>query len=47
MKTGVGVAVGADLSVNPGLPLTATLGVARGVAEKGETQVYFRTGLAF
>ena len=47
MKTGVGVALGADLSVSPGLPLTATVGVARGVAEKGETQVYFRTGLAF
>jgi len=47
MKTGVGVAVGADLSLNPGFPLTATLGVARGVAEKGETQVYFRTGLSF
>jgi len=47
MKTGLGVAVGADLSLSPGLPLTATVGVARGVAEKGETQVYFRTGLAF
>jgi hypothetical protein len=47
MKTGLGIAVGADLSLSPGLPLTATVGVARGVAEKGETQVYFRTGLAF
>jgi hypothetical protein len=47
MKTGLGVAVGADLSLSPGFPLTATVGVARGVAEKGETQVYFRTGLAF
>jgi Tol biopolymer transport system component len=47
VKTGVGVALGADLNVGPGFPLTATVGVARGVAEKGETQVYFRTGLAF
>ena len=47
MKTGVGVALGADLSVSPGLPLTASVGVARGVAEKGETQIYFRTGLSF
>ena len=46
MKTGFGVAVGADLSLSPGLPLTATVGVARGVADKGETQIYFRTGLA-
>jgi dipeptidyl aminopeptidase/acylaminoacyl peptidase len=47
MKTGVGAALGADWSLSPGLPLTATVGVARGVAEKGETQVYFRTGLSF
>jgi len=47
MKTGVGVAMATDLSLSPGLPLTVTLGVARGVADKGETQVYFRTGLAF
>lgn len=47
MKTGVGFALGADLSVSPGLPLTATVGLARGVSEKGDTQVYFRTGLAF
>jgi Tol biopolymer transport system component len=47
MKTGVGVALGADLSLSPGLPFTATLGIAYGVSEKGETQVYFRTGLSF
>ena len=47
LKTGVGFALGADLSVSPGLPLTAAVGVARGVSAKGETQVYFRTGLAF
>ena len=47
MKTGLGVALGADLSLSPGLPLTATLGFARGVADKGETQLYFRTGIAF
>jgi Tol biopolymer transport system component len=47
VKTGLGAAVGFDVSVSPGLPLTAMVGVARGLADKGETQVYFRTGLAF
>ena len=47
MKAGIGVAVGADVSVSPGLPLTTMLGLARGMDDKGETQVYFRLGLAF
>jgi len=47
VKTSVGAALGADVYVGHGLPVTATLGVARGLATRGETQVYFRTGLAF
>ncbi|HET8647138.1 MAG TPA: hypothetical protein VFO85_16695, partial [Vicinamibacteria bacterium] len=47
LKTGVGAALGADVYVGHGLPVTATLGLARGLAGGGETQVYFRTGLSF
>ena len=47
VKTGVGVALGTDLVAGHALPLTLTLGVARGLAERGETRVYFRSGLAF
>jgi outer membrane translocation and assembly module TamA len=47
MRTGVGAQIGADLSLSHGLPLTAAAGVAHGVDAQGETQVYFRAGLAF
>lgn len=53
LKTGAGGALGADLVVGHALPLTVTAGVAHGFAHSddprtdGETQFYFRTGLAF
>jgi outer membrane protein assembly factor BamA len=47
LKTGAGAALGADLTVGHALPLTLSVGVARGFAERGETRAYFRTGLAF
>jgi outer membrane protein assembly factor BamA len=47
VNTSVGAAVGADVFVGHGLPVTATLGLARGLTTGGETQVYFRTGLSF
>lgn len=47
LKTSVGAALGTDVYVGQGLPVTATLGLARDLASRGETQVYFRTGLAF
>jgi len=47
VKTGAGVALGADTSLGHGLPLTGVLGVARGFADSGETKVYVRLGLAF
>jgi hypothetical protein len=39
--------LGADVNLGHGLPLTATVGLAHGLAEKGETKAYFRLGLAF
>jgi hypothetical protein len=47
VKTSVGLALGVDLHLGHGLPLTANLGLARGLADAGETQVYFQAGLAF
>jgi Tol biopolymer transport system component len=47
VKTGAGAALGSDVVVGHGLPLTVTAGLARGFAEKGETRAYFRLGLAF
>jgi hypothetical protein len=47
LKTAAGAALGADLNVGHALPLTFSVGVARGFAEKGETRAYFRAGLAF
>ena len=47
VKTAAGAAVGADVFVGHGLPLTLTAGVARGFADRGETRGYFRAGLAF
>lgn len=47
VRTSVGAAVGADLSVSHAVPLTVTLGAARGLAEDGEARAYFRAGLSF
>jgi hypothetical protein len=47
VKTGVGVALGADFVFGHALPVTLTAGVARGLAAEGETRAYFRTGLSF
>jgi Tol biopolymer transport system component len=47
VKTSVGAVLGADVFVGQGLPLTLTLGLAQGLSDRGETQVYFRTGLSF
>lgn len=47
LKLGAGLALGADVYLGHGLPLTGTLGVARGFDEGGETRAYFRLGLAF
>jgi hemolysin activation/secretion protein len=46
-KTGVGAALGADLQLSHAVPVTYTLGLARGLAAQGETRVYFRSGLSF
>jgi outer membrane protein assembly factor BamA len=47
LKTGAGVALGADSVLAHHLPFTAALGVARGLDDLGETRVYFRAGLSF
>jgi outer membrane protein assembly factor BamA len=47
VRTGVGAALGADMNLGHALPVTFTAGVARGLADRGETRVYFRAGLAF
>jgi hypothetical protein len=47
LKTAVGATLGADVFAGHGLPITATLGLARGLSDLGETRVYFRAGLAF
>jgi outer membrane protein assembly factor BamA len=47
VKTGVGVALGADVSLGHGLPITGTVGIARGLADQGETRGYIRVGLSF
>jgi hypothetical protein len=47
VRTGAGVALGADVFVGHGLPLTTTAGVARGFATGGETRFYLLAGLAF
>jgi hypothetical protein len=47
VKTGVGAALGIDFNVGHALPVTATVGLARGLAASGETRVYFRAGLSF
>lgn len=47
VKTSAGAALGADVFLAHALPFSATLGAARGFAERGDTQFYFRLGLAF
>jgi Tol biopolymer transport system component len=47
VKSAAGAALGADVYLAHALPFTATLGAARGFADRGETQLYFRLGLAF
>jgi Tol biopolymer transport system component len=47
LRTGAGVALGADSVLAHRLPFTATLGVARGFDAGGESRVYFRAGLSF
>ena len=47
VKTALGVSLGADTYLGHRLPITGVLGVARGLDPGGETNVYFRLGLAF
>jgi hypothetical protein len=47
VKTAAGIALGADLFVAHGLPLTGTVGFARGFSRLGESKFYVRAGLAF
>ncbi len=47
LKPGVGVSLGADFVVGHRLPLTGIVSLARGLASRGETQVYARLGLPF
>ncbi len=47
VKTGAGIALGADTYLGHRLPFTGEVGVGRGFDEKGETRVYFRLGLSF
>jgi hypothetical protein len=47
VRTGAGLALGTDVYLGHGLPLTGTVGVARGFGTGGETRVYFLAGLAF
>lgn len=44
---GAGLALGADVYLGHGLPLTGTFGVARGFDAPGGTRGYFRLGLSF
>jgi Tol biopolymer transport system component len=47
VKTSAGAALGLDWYLGHRVPLTTTVGVARGFADGGETRFYFRAGLAF
>ena len=47
VKTAAGAALGADAYLGHGLPVTATLAVARGFGAGGRTRVHFRLGLSF
>ena len=45
LKPGVGVSLGADFIIGHHLPLTGIVSLARGLASRGDTQVYARIGL--
>jgi hypothetical protein len=47
VSTSAGLALGTDAFVGHGLPLTASVGLARGFGNFGETRAYVRLGLAF
>lgn len=47
VKTSAGLAVGTDVVIGHVLPLTGVIGLARGLADGGETTVYVRLGLAY
>jgi hypothetical protein len=47
VNTSAGAALGADVFLGHALPVTGTVGVARGFAAEGDTRAYFRVGLAF
>ena len=47
IKSSAGLALGTDLMMFHGLPITASVGLARGFADKRETQIYFRLGASF
>ena len=47
LKTGAGIALGADLLLGHRLPVTVTAGLAHGFDTGGETRGYFRAGLSF
>lgn len=47
LRLGAGLALGADVHLGHGLPLSGTFGVARGFDPPGDTRAYFRLGLSF
>lgn len=47
VRCAAGLALGGDTYVGHALPLTATLGLARGLTRDGDTRAYLRLGLAF
>ncbi len=47
MKTAAGASLGLDSALGFALPATAELTIAHGFAERGDTRVYLRLGLAF
>jgi Tol biopolymer transport system component len=47
LKPSAGAALGSDLTVGHALPVTFSVGLAHGFAEKGQTRAYFRAGLSF
>lgn len=46
-RTGAGAALGFDWNLGHALPLSVSVGVARGFAEGGQTRAYVRTGASF
>jgi hypothetical protein len=47
VKTAAGASLGLDSAIGFALPLSAEVSLARGLADQGDTKVYFRFGLAF